>query len=358
MAIDVSVVIPVYNGVKYIEKTVRGILNQTLRNIEIILVENGSSDNSFSICQRLEQRDSRVRALHSVQKGTSLARKLGVEAAKGTYIVFSDQDDAYISRTALQEMYNAIVEDGSDICQFGYYKEYLPGIRRRLDKTQTNKVIARDRDYADTIRGITGGSGSGFDTSVWSKIYTGSILKSAVTHVHAPLLYAEDMNLNLWTFFDPMVKKVSLRKEAYYVWNVSVGFSSSQQGGETLFREYDIVKPTAYYLLLENECSEDTLFLCHLESIYFFKAIVESMVAENKERDAVLEKIRWLNHFEYIKASKEFFRKQPAEKIWEELRFLSSDYSAEEYLAYCENRKPRETLKLRINKLLKRMKTR
>lgn len=88
--IKVSVVIPVHNGAKYIGKCVNGILNQSLKDIEIVLVENFSNDNSLNICNKLAKKDSRVSVFQSFDKGTSFARKRGVLECKGKYITFSD----------------------------------------------------------------------------------------------------------------------------------------------------------------------------------------------------------------------------------------------------------------------------
>ena len=105
----VSVVIPVHNGEKYIKKCVNQILKQTLSQIEVILVENFSEDSSLEICKELSKQDDRVRLFQSFKRGTSFARKLGVQKAKGLYITFSDQDDKYCTRKALELMYNTIV---------------------------------------------------------------------------------------------------------------------------------------------------------------------------------------------------------------------------------------------------------
>lgn len=86
----VSVIIPVHNGERYVQKTVQRILDQDYKEIEIILVENNSTDNSLAMCRQLEKENPRVVALTTTEKGTSLARKRGVEWATGKYILFCD----------------------------------------------------------------------------------------------------------------------------------------------------------------------------------------------------------------------------------------------------------------------------
>ena len=108
---------------KSLKKTVNGILKQSYKNLELILVENASQDNSLLLCKNLSEKDSRVIVLQCKDRWTSLARKAGILAAKGKYIVFSDQDDAYVSKNSLEKMVRAIEEDNVQICQFGYYKK-------------------------------------------------------------------------------------------------------------------------------------------------------------------------------------------------------------------------------------------
>lgn len=86
--IKVSVVIPVHNGAKYIGKCVNGILNQSLKDIEIVLVENFSNDNSLNICNKLAKKDSRVSVFQSFDKGTSFARKKEYWSAKVNILLF------------------------------------------------------------------------------------------------------------------------------------------------------------------------------------------------------------------------------------------------------------------------------
>lgn len=88
-----TVVIPIYNGEKIIEKTVKNILNSTYEEMEIILVDDGSLDASGEVCRRLEQKDSRVRYIYKENGGISSARNIGLQQARGSYICFCDQDD-------------------------------------------------------------------------------------------------------------------------------------------------------------------------------------------------------------------------------------------------------------------------
>lgn len=88
-----SVVIPVYNASEYLEECLTAVCNQTYRNLEIILVDDGSKDNSLAICKKFAMNDSRIKILTHPNKGVSATRNDGIEAATGEYIFFCDADD-------------------------------------------------------------------------------------------------------------------------------------------------------------------------------------------------------------------------------------------------------------------------
>ena len=91
----VSVIVPVYNSTAYLKRCVDAILSQTYKDLEVLLIDDGSTDDSFRICQEYGQNDSRVRAFHKENGGSSSARNVGIKEATGEYICFCDSDDYY-----------------------------------------------------------------------------------------------------------------------------------------------------------------------------------------------------------------------------------------------------------------------
>ena len=126
-----SVIIPIHNGEKYIRNTIKRIQKQNYCNYELILVENGSSDNSWEILKEIRKQNPNIIIFKNNEKGTSLARKKGIALATGKYIIFSDQDDQYLNPNCFTRMVDAIEKEGSDICQFGYYSK-MCGIKRLI----------------------------------------------------------------------------------------------------------------------------------------------------------------------------------------------------------------------------------
>ncbi|WP_165767903.1 glycosyltransferase family 2 protein [Virgibacillus indicus] len=119
MAIKISIIVPVYNLEYLLLKCVDSILSQTFTNFELILVNDGSTDNSGEVCDEYAKLDSRVKVIHKENGGVASSRNAGLDAAKGKYIGFVDNDD-YINEFMFETLYNNIIAHSSDmaVCDF------------------------------------------------------------------------------------------------------------------------------------------------------------------------------------------------------------------------------------------------
>ena len=117
----ISVVIPVYNVEKYLKKCIDSVCNQTYRNTQIILVDDGSTDNCGKLCDEAAKGDNRIFVIHKSNGGLSDARNKGIDIAKGKYITFIDSDD-YISEDYLEYLYNLICDNDAEIAICGLIK--------------------------------------------------------------------------------------------------------------------------------------------------------------------------------------------------------------------------------------------
>ena len=109
-----SVIIPVYNVKPYLEKCVESIVDQTYHNLQIILVDDGSTDGSQTICDELAQKDSRIVVIHKENGGLSTARNVGMDRAKGDYIAFVDSDD-WLERNMYEVLINQLEAHDADL---------------------------------------------------------------------------------------------------------------------------------------------------------------------------------------------------------------------------------------------------
>lgn len=117
----ISIIVPIYNVEFYLEKCLDSIINQTYREIEIILINDGSSDDSKAICEKYESIDNRIRLINSVNKGVSSARNTGLEVSNGKYILFIDPDD-WMEENMIEKLYTNLVKTNSDISVCNYYE--------------------------------------------------------------------------------------------------------------------------------------------------------------------------------------------------------------------------------------------
>lgn len=91
----ISVIVPIYNAELYLEQCIESVLNQTLRDIELLLIDDGSTDNSFLICEKYKKRDNRIQLYTNKNVGQGLERNFGIKKSTGEYIAFLDSDDQY-----------------------------------------------------------------------------------------------------------------------------------------------------------------------------------------------------------------------------------------------------------------------
>lgn len=117
----ISVIIPVYNSERYLSRAIKSVLNQTYKNYEIILIDDGSTDSSIRICDKFSKEDSRIRVIHQKNKGVSAARNTGIKIANGNYIAFLDADDE-ITTEALELMHNEMLNNEVDLVITNYTK--------------------------------------------------------------------------------------------------------------------------------------------------------------------------------------------------------------------------------------------
>ncbi len=135
----ISVIVPIYNVEKYLTECIESIINQTYKNIEILLINDGSTDNSGRICDEYSKKDERIKVIYKENGGLSEARNYGIDIANGEYIAFVDSDD-YISDMFIENLYKAIIENNTEVSQCNFTKV-----------TDTNEEIEK-RGYNDKIK--------------------------------------------------------------------------------------------------------------------------------------------------------------------------------------------------------------
>lgn len=128
----ISIIVPIYNTEPYLARCLRSVENQTYSNIEVLLVDDGSTDGSAAVCKELCERDSRFVYVHQENAGQSAARNNGLDLARGVFISCIDSDD-YVDSDFLDCLYRGLLENEADLVQCQNRHEYFPGISQAME---------------------------------------------------------------------------------------------------------------------------------------------------------------------------------------------------------------------------------
>lgn len=139
----VSIIVPIYNVDKYLSQCIESIINQTYRNIEVILINDGSTDKSYEICLKYAILDKRIQLINKDNGGSANAKNYGLGVAKGDYIVFVDSDD-FIELDMIEYMVNTIIYTGADIVQCDFESIYKDTIKHKTD-TSKETIISSEK---------------------------------------------------------------------------------------------------------------------------------------------------------------------------------------------------------------------
>jgi len=157
----ISIVVPVYNVEKYLDLCVRSIVAQSYPHLQIILVDDGSTDNSGKMCDEWAQRDSRISVIHQANRGLSGARNTGIEAATGEYLMFADSDDI-LSPVLCQTLYDLIADADIAVCDPVHI---FPNKPWSFQENGTSRTLSRE----EAICGVW--YQTAFLPSAWGKLY-------------------------------------------------------------------------------------------------------------------------------------------------------------------------------------------
>lgn len=264
----VSVIVPVYNVEQYIKKCLDSIINQTYTNLEIILVDDGSTDQSGEICDEYAAKDDRITVIHKENEGHNSARKMGMKLSHGNYIYFIDSDD-WIEPEMLDEMLENLISSNSDFVHTGTILEtngksiYDCRYENRIvDFPQNDLTIWREIMNVDTNNYI--------NRTLTRKMFKRELITKCYSHTPNDLKYGEDFVTVARCLME--CSRVSFFKKAFYHYNIREGSITRTSGVERiymavyqyeelrkLFIEYNMYN----YIkeMLEKACTKETFNL-------------------------------------------------------------------------------------------------
>ena len=208
----VSVIIPVYNDEKYLKQCVESVLTQTYTNLEIILVDDGSTDHTPEICEEYREKYDQIRVLHKKNGGVGSSRNAGLALATGEYILFIDNDD-WLEKHHIEELYKLAKENNADIAagNFNIFYEDTSTFSYWLnDDTYFKKVYSIKEWFSLQYRTDFYNMSVVF-TVPWDKLYKRSLFKNIVYPEDAPV---ED-NLTTWKVY-LLANKIAYENKAIY----------------------------------------------------------------------------------------------------------------------------------------------
>lgn len=164
----VSIIVPVYNVEKYLKRCLDSLVNQTLKDIEIICVNDGSTDGSLAILDEYVRNDDRIVVINQENSGQSVARNRGIDVAKGEYLGFVDSDD-WVSEDYFEKLYNSAIQNNAEIAVGGIIR--LHRFNRRKFLTFAKETVTNDVNLKFELCDLPEKS------YVWNKIYKSSKLK-------------------------------------------------------------------------------------------------------------------------------------------------------------------------------------
>lgn len=266
----VSVIIPIYNASQYLSNTIECILNQTYKNLEIILLNDGSTDNSLCICNEYREKDDRIIVIDKQNSGQGDTRNMGIELATGKYIYFADSDDI-MDLNLIKTAVDGIKEN--DLYVFNYYHSY-----ERKDGGRTNQKerdflegdyrIGSDKERLKFIANFFLNYGCGFE--VWNRLYRADIIKNRNIKfpVFKPVI-AEDACFNLFYLMHVSKLKVTNERLYYYLYRADSSMGSDRgivrvnQYNRLSKCLYDYLNSINYRYMIKNFCVIHVRLLYH-----------------------------------------------------------------------------------------------
>lgn len=223
----VSVIVPVYNACSTLKGCIASVLSQTYKNIELLLIDDGSSDDSYRICRLAAQKDTRVKAFTKQNEGVSKTRNFGICHSKGKYIAFVDSDD-WIDNDYIEKLVSRIEEKNSDLA-FASEKKYHGTI-----VNQTVQVERYDGDIQVVLYDLIATFAL---FQVWGKLFKAKIIIENDIHFNSNYSKGEDFNFVL--IYCRYINKISQGIETFYNYRLDTEKSLSKKQSQNEFKALD-----------------------------------------------------------------------------------------------------------------------
>lgn len=281
----VSVIIPMYNSDKYLGDCIESVLNQTLKELEIILVDDGSTDNSGVICDEYATKDSRIKVVHQENGGLSIARNTGLDIATGKYVLFLDSDDLYLPNSC-EILYNEIEKRNAEYVIANYQNCDDDGklwARPIFDKERYKNFKLSITDYQDSFFIMNSSAGN--------KIFRRTFIDKLNLRF-VPKAIAEDAIFTTYCFIKS--KSVYYINDVVYIYRqrdlpTSISNNCSFAYFENINKSYRII-----YENFKNNNQIGFYRFFYAKSVtYILYKFIDSTLLTHEEKVKILDKMCW-----------------------------------------------------------------
>ena len=275
----ISIILPVYNAQSTISRTIESVLRQTYENYELIIINDGSTDNSGNICKEYVKKSKEIHYIEIDNNGVSNARNLGIENSTGDYIMFIDSDDEYYDNTL--ETIKQYIEDSNDLVVFGYNRIHVN--KNKTKVMNTDITYLKDGKQKNIF--IEKMQNAYLFNQIWNKVYKAQIIKDNKIDFDININSGEDYRFNL--------KYIDVIDNAIYIDNILYNYYSTDTGLSLN------IKPNKIYIKLENLKQQELLYLKYgydikyIDNNYIYTCF--------SGLTAMVEKQSWEKKREYIK---------------------------------------------------------
>ena len=318
----ISVIVPIYNCEKKLNRCIESILNQSYKELEIILVNDGSTDDSLKICNQYKEKDSRIKVVNKENAGVFAARNTGIECAQGKYIQFVDSDD-YIEKDMCTMLVKAMENTEADMVLSGFYHRYLNEDIVKVPKGKENSALNK-KEFAESFLELYQ---QGFLNMPWNKLYKKELIRKKFKE---NLSLGEDLLFNLK--YMEMAEKIAVVEEPLYYYIQERGnanLSAKKREDKLEIAEY-ICRETEkfYHENLQQQGKEEIIYsrmvsevLCDIAESVYDKEITKSKFADMAEKYSRNEYLKEINKNisclpADLKILNVFFRKKRIRSLW------------------------------------------
>ncbi|WP_297431525.1 glycosyltransferase family 2 protein [Sulfurimonas sp.] len=277
MDIKISVIVPVYNVENYIEKCLESVINQTLKEVEIIIINDGSTDKSLDICKEYKKKDSRIIVIDQQNSGLGISRNNGIKKATGEFLCFLDSDD-WLDLKTLKNCYSKAKKELADIVVFGF---------DRIDE-DTQKVIQTRDDLIFDLDNIKKENFFNKVISANFKHMACSMISKRELFINNSLKFPsalhEDLYVTPQLFY--YANKVSFINKSYYKWLIRKGSITNTVTSKHIDGIITAIFYVKCFLLKENiydKYSDDFIYF-YLTYIYLLYRRIKSFIKDDKEK--------------------------------------------------------------------------